>query len=356
MNYDDFLNLKIEPFNNVPDTRFFYESNAHQRALFKLMYAAEKMKGLAVLYGEIGTGKTTVSRKFLSNLNNSGKFKTGLLILTHEDFSPDWLIDRIGSLLGLRNMPEKKSDKMSLITKRLMQFYKAGKKTVIIIDEINKMKDAQTIEELRGFLNLELGAERLVTFVLVGTPDAEEYLSANESLNQRIALKIFLPPMDLVSVGNYIEHRLKIAGASKQMFTPDSYKRIYQYSGGRPRLINAICDNALLESAFLRKLPVDGMMIDEVAMSLGLKKKISDQELSNTFGNNVIEEEPKKVEETKTAVSFGDAINDQVVEKQQEGQQDIVEEKNTISNNSNNDNNNETIDGTQSFNDEGYGG
>ncbi len=289
MSYEDFLNLKIEPFNNVPDTRFFYESEAHKRALFKLMYAAEKMKGLAVLYGEVGTGKTTVSRKFLSLLNSSGKFKTGLLILTHEDFSPEWFIDRIGSLLGLRNMPEKKSEKMSLITRRLMQFYKSGKKTVIIIDEINKMKDAQTIEELRSFLNLELGPERLITFVLVGTPDAEEYISNNESLKQRIAIKIFLPPLNLISVGRYIEHRLKIAGATKRMFTSDSYIKIYQYSGGRPRLINAICDNALLESAFLRKLPVDGMMIDEVAMSLGLVKKITDEEVKemlNRIDNN----------------------------------------------------------------------
>lgn len=274
MNYETFFHMSFEPFSNVPDSRFFFETNQHKMALLRLMHAADKMRGFAILLGDVGTGKTTVARKLLAYLTKNPKFQTGLIVLTHENFSDEWLFTRIAQIIGLKDITNLMKDPMNILTRQLINLDREGKKTIIIIDEANKLSDVKIIEQLRGFLNLELNDRRIITFILIGVPELERNIMQNESLLQRVAARAYLKSLTRDETYGYIKYRLSVVGSNiSSLFTPDSVELIHSYSNGRPRLINAICDNSLLEAAFLQRVPVDGMMVEEVCESLGLKRE-----------------------------------------------------------------------------------
>ena len=275
MDYENFFRMKLEPFANVPDTRFFYQSKQHKMALLRLMHSADKMRGFSLLVGEVGTGKTTVARKLLSYLTKNPKFKTGLIVLTHENFSDEWLYMRIAKMIGIQNTENLMSDPMNIITRQLLKLDKEKKKVVILIDEANKISDAKIIEQIRGFLNLELSDRRIITFILIGVPELERHLMKNESIIQRVASRAYLKSLSRDQTSGYIKHRLNIAEADLGIFSMDAIDLIYEYSGGKPRLINSICDNALLESAFIEKVPIDRDMIEDVCESLGLQRQMT---------------------------------------------------------------------------------
>ncbi|MFO8061993.1 MAG: AAA family ATPase [bacterium] len=275
MDYEGYFRLNTEPFANVPDTRFFYNSRQHKMALLRMIHSAERMRGFALLVGQVGTGKTTVSRKLLSYLSAKEEFKTGMIVLTHEDFTEEWLYSRIGRMVGIKDEDKISKDPMKAITSQLLKLDRAGKKTVLIIDEANKISDARVIEQIRGFLNLELKDRRIITFILVGVPELEEHLNQNESITQRIATRAYLKPLTREQTEGYIKHRLNVAGADAGLFTNRAIDAIFNYSGGRPRLINNICDNALLEAAYLEQMPINADMTEEVCESIGLKKQLT---------------------------------------------------------------------------------
>lgn len=210
-------------------------------------------------------------RKILTELHASGKFQVGLLVLTHSSFPAGWLLTRIGNLIGLRDFSSSATEIISRISDRLMEIYHRGEKTVIIIDEANKINGPDILEELRGLLNLEIAETRLVTFIMSGLPDLETMLLQNKPLYQRIAIKVKLRPMGAETVKGYINHRLKIAGCDRNIFTARAINLLARFSDGRPRLVNVLCDNALLEGYVQRKAEVDDVLIERVVVNLGLK-------------------------------------------------------------------------------------
>ncbi len=272
MGYETFYQLKFEPFANHPDPRFYFNSPQHALAREYLLHAARGRRGLALLLGDLGTGKTTLARRILGELAAQGGYQVGLLVLTHSDFSPIWLIQKIGLLLGLRDLPQETHELFSVITRRLVDIYKRDQRTVIFIDEANKLTQPECAEEMRGLLNLEVsGGVRLITFILSGLPPLNEFLAQNPGLYQRIAVRVLLRPLDSATVVAYIRHRLAIAGRTPELFTQPAFDLIAKYSGGRPRLVNVVCDNALVEGFVQRKPVIDEFIIERVAQNLDLK-------------------------------------------------------------------------------------
>ncbi len=271
MGYQEFYEFEIEPFTNHPDPKFYFNSPQHALAREYLLHAARGTRGLAVLLGDIGTGKTTLSRKILSELHSLGNYQVGLIVLTQSDFTPGWLFVKIANLIGLRDLSSSTTEIISRMAQRLNEIYHRGEKTVIIIDEANKIKNADILEEIRGLLNFEIADTRLISFILSGLPELESFLASNRALNQRIAIKVKLRAMGSDTIRAYINHRLAIAGAKREVFSTRAIDSICRYSDGRPRVVNIICDNALLEGFLQKKQNIDETIIERVVGNLGLK-------------------------------------------------------------------------------------
>lgn len=269
MDYLDFYGLEQEPFSSAPVSKFYFNSAQHQRALVRLMYAVDTMKGLAVLIGELGTGKTTLARRMLDDLPEED-YESALLVIIHSGITADWLLARIARQLGVENPPPEKLKLLNQLFNRLVELHEEGKKAVVLIDEAQMLHSKEIMEEFRGLLNLELGESKLITFVFFGLPELEDHLHLDEPLAQRVALKCSLDSFNLESTEAYINHRLRLAGGQGQLFTQDSVKLLHHFSRGIPRLINTICDNSLFEGYLLKKKTVKPELVQSVASDLGL--------------------------------------------------------------------------------------
>ena len=150
MSYIEYYNLKEQPFTNTVDTKFYYNSAQHSEALLRLKYAINTMKGLAVLVGGIGTGKTTLARRMLDELSDR-EFESALLVIIHSNITPEWLLKKILTQLGVEDIPEEKTELLGRLVNCLMEIHEKGKKTVVLIDEAQMLQTKDLMEEFRGF-------------------------------------------------------------------------------------------------------------------------------------------------------------------------------------------------------------
>lgn len=269
MSYAQHFGFEREPFSNAPDARFYFNSEQHRQSLQRLMYAVDSNKGLAVLIGGIGTGKTTLARRMLDCLPED-RYESSLLVMVHSGITPEWILTRIAMQLGVETPA---SDRLSLLKQlydRLLQIEESGRRAVVLIDEAQMLQTRDLMEEFRGLLNLEIPSKKLLNIVFFGLPEVEDCLRLDEPLAQRVAVKYQLHSFTVETTTSYINHRLKIAGAGQAIFSDDAIPAIHRFTGGVPRLINTICDNCLFE-AFMRKMDqVDITVVHSVAGDFGL--------------------------------------------------------------------------------------
>ncbi len=270
--YKNFYGLKEKPFNVTPDARFFFPSEKHLEALNCLIYTINERKGFAVITGEIGSGKTTVWHTLLSKLDKTTK----VVLITETFLTPKQIIMAILDDLGV---PFKdrwpKVRLLSLLNNYLLEQASLGFNVVLVIDEAQNLS-LSTLEEVRMLSNLETDKEKLLQIILMGQPELRDILNLEEmeQIKQRITLYYHLTPLDEGETKNYISHRLKIAGINgKQIFTSQALDKVYLYSGGVPRLINSLCDRALL-TGFIREIKlIDEEIVKEVAGELELSQE-----------------------------------------------------------------------------------
>ena len=269
MSYLEHYGLDREPFSNAPDARFYYNSDLHSQALLRLMYAVDSNKGLAVLVGGVGTGKTTLARRMLDNLPED-RYESSLLVMVHSGITPEWILTRIALQLGV---DEPAGDRLKLLKQlytRLLEIDDEGRRAVVLIDEAQMLQSRELMEEFRGLLNLEIPGKKLLNIVFFGLTELEDCLALDEPLAQRVAVKYHLKSMTVETTTSYIKHRLQVAGAKEILYDAEVIPLIHRYAGGVPRLINTISDNCLFE-AYLRKMhKVDSRIAHSVAGDLGL--------------------------------------------------------------------------------------
>ncbi len=270
MNYLEFYELSQEPFSNAPVSRFYYSSAQHAQALMRLPHAVSSMKGLAVLVGDIGAGKTTLARRMLDSLPEE-EYEAALLVIIHSGITASWLLKRIALQLGVENPAEEKLALLSQLYQRLVKIYEQGKKAVVLIDEAQMLATREIMEEFRGLLNLEVPERKLLSFVFFGLPEIEDNLRLDPPLAQRVALKYRLEPLSPEATEAYVRHRLRLAGAAKVPFSQGALARVHAHSRGTPRLINTLCDNSLFEGFVARVREIDERFVDRVARDLGVE-------------------------------------------------------------------------------------
>jgi type II secretory pathway predicted ATPase ExeA len=270
VNYLEFYELSQEPFSNAPVSRFYYSSAQHAQALMRLTHAVAGMKGLAVLVGDIGAGKTTLARRMLDSLPEE-EYEAALMVIIHSGITAGWLLKRIALQLGVENPAEEKLTLLSQLYQRLVRIYEEGKKAVILIDEAQMLATREIMEEFRGLLNLEVPERKLLSFVFFGLPEIEDNLRLDPPLAQRVALKYRLEPLSPEATEAYVRHRMRLAGAPRVPFTHAALARLHAHSRGTPRLINTLCDNALFEGFVARARELDDRFVDRVARDLGVE-------------------------------------------------------------------------------------
>ena len=270
MSYLKYYGLNQEPFSNAPVSRFYFNSPHHAQALLRLNHAVSLMKGLALLVGEMGSGKTTLARRMLDSLPEE-EYEAALLVIIHRGVNAQWLLRRVALQLGVESPSEDKLSLLGQLYHRLVQIHEEGRKAVVLIDEAQMLATVELMEEFRGLLNLELPGKKLISMVFFGLPELEQNLKLDPPLAQRVAMKYRLEPLNEASTSSYIKHRLRLAGATRMPFTAEAVHTIHRFSGGTPRVINTLCDNALFEGSIARQPLIDAKLVERVARDLSLE-------------------------------------------------------------------------------------
>jgi len=274
--YCDFYGLKERPFNVTSDPSFFFFSKKHEEALAHLIYGVTQRKGIIVVTGEIGTGKTTLCRFFLNHYQLKNKVKTAFIL---NPYLPEvQLLEAIVSDFGIKSVDKPKHSFIQKFNKFLLNESESGNNVVLIIDEAQNLKSRQ-LEQVRLLSNLETDKHKLLQIILTGQPELNQKLShySMRQIQQRIAVRYHITPLNQNEVKNYIEHRLNIAGGSldKIKFSQEALEEIYNFSSGTPRLINIICDRALLAGFTAEVKIIDLDLIKKCTEELGAYFKAS---------------------------------------------------------------------------------
>ncbi|MBW2708926.1 MAG: AAA family ATPase [Deltaproteobacteria bacterium] len=266
--YKTFFGFKEHPFNLTPDPRYLYLSRYHREALDHLLYGINQRKGFIAITGGVGTGKTTLCRTLLDHLDDTTKSA-----LIFSSFVSDMeILKSIAHEFGV-TLPEETDSKNALldaINHFLLGVFREGGNALLLIDEAQNLSRT-VLEQIRMLSNLETEKDKLIQIVLVGQSELKEVLSTHSlrQLDDRITVRYHLKPLDQKDVQRYVEHRLVVAGGQGDVnFSDGAFKRIYSYSGGNPRRINAVCDRALLLAYTAEKRTVSGKMTARAILDL----------------------------------------------------------------------------------------
>ncbi|HUO84199.1 MAG TPA: AAA family ATPase [Thermoanaerobaculia bacterium] len=249
--FTEFFGFRSRPFGKTPDPAFLYESPQHQEALARLEYAVEE-KELALLTGDIGSGKTTLSRALIDRIGESRP----VILLINPRLSPTQLLRAVAS--GLELEPKYfRSELLDQIHAALFELYEEGREPVLIIDEAQLLPSKQTFDEIRLLTNFQLDDANLLSVVLIGQPELERRLArvAYAALTQRIGIRFVVGPLDLEQTRAYLTHRIRVAGGERDPFDAGAVNELHRVTGGVPRLINTVATTALLD-AFGDECPV----------------------------------------------------------------------------------------------------
>lgn len=273
--YEAHFGLKVKPFAVTPDPRFLYSGRSHREALAALVYGVKERRGFVRLVGEVGTGKTTLLRALLEGLDVSVR----TVLITHTTIDREELLRMI---LNDLEMPCGHLNRVQMIQSLhdfvLLQFQSRLLPPLIIVDEAQNLAD-DVLEEIRLLTNLETGDTKLVQVILAGQPELERKLGKPtlRQLGQRVAVRARLEPLGADETAAYVRHRLRVAGASDMyLFSSAALATVWRRTAGLPRLINILCEQALVNAFGANKRRVDEALVNEAVRDLGLDRPGAD--------------------------------------------------------------------------------
>jgi general secretion pathway protein A len=276
--YEDYFGLLEKPFSLTPDPKYLYRSESHANAFELLQYAIRRREGFVVVTGDIGTGKTTLFRALLEQIDR----RTFSALVLNPFLSEDDLLKLILQDFGVVSREEMKAGRLSGVSKQelidtlydfLLALLPLRASAVLIVDEAQNLP-LQVLEQLRILSNLETDKEKLLQIIMVGQLNLQTLLRSPElkQLDQRVSIRFELKPLTREEIPLYISHRLRVAGGSNSVsFMPKALRVVHYYTGGIPRLINLICDRALLGAFSARSNKVTHDLVERAAETLELQ-------------------------------------------------------------------------------------
>jgi general secretion pathway protein A len=263
--YKAYFGLTEAPFSIAPDPRFLYLSDRYREALAHLLYGVRSQGGFVQLTGEVGTGKTTLCRCFLNQLPKD----VDVALILNPKVSEFGLVASICDELGIayrEGLRKSLKELVDLLNAYLLKKHAEGRRTVVIIDEAQNLP-VQVLEQVRLLTNLETNKEKLLRIVLIGQPELRQLLERSDlrQLAQRITARFHLEPLSVAETSMYMRYRLAVAGRREPLFTRRAIRQVHRVSGGIPRLINVICDRALLGAYAGERPMVDAAIVKRAA-------------------------------------------------------------------------------------------
>lgn len=264
--YEAYFGLQERPFSKTPDPRFLFLSKGHREALARMQYAVEE-RDLVLLTGEIGCGKTTLSRALMDALDDSFK----VVCLINPRLTPLEFLSSLARHLGVTEPARFKVDLLEQIGKILFEYYENDMTPVVVIDEAQLVPHKETFDEIRLLTNFQLDDRNLISIVLMGQPELKQRLRhrAYEPLRQRIGMQFELTPLSQAETSEYLDFRVVTAGGRPGLFSEEAVAAVYSYSNGTPRMINHAASLALLECFGRGEARIEQNIIDAVMLELG---------------------------------------------------------------------------------------
>jgi len=281
--YESYYGLREKPFSLLPDPAFLYMSEKHRRALAILRYGLMNEAGFTVITGEIGSGKTTLIRELLNEIERDYSMTAATVSNTHRTFGE--LLEWVLLAFNLEYRGKKKVELYQTLADFIAEEYNQGRRTVLIIDEAQNL-DVEALEQLRMLSNINADRDQLLQLILVGQPALREILRLPElrQFAQRIGVAYNLKTLNLEETWQYIRHRLQVAGGDPNLFDTKACAAVHYYTGGTPRLINVLCDTALVYGFGEQKPRIDLDLVIEV-----VRDKMKEGILPVTDDKDVIE-------------------------------------------------------------------
>lgn len=269
--YKKFFGLRENPFNVNPDPRFLFSTRHTEEAFAVLTYGVQARKGFITLTGEVGTGKTTLLNKLLDWLHEQS---LATAFVFNSRLNVTQFLDFMMADFGIACDTRLKSQVLIRLNQWLLERYRAGETAVLIVDEAQNLSP-QVLEEIRLLTNLETATEKLLQIVLSGQPELEQKLNQPglRQLRQRITLRCRTYPLTMEETSGYIQERLRVAGSDgASIFSPEAVEAAHRYARGIPRVVNLLCEHALISAFVDQKRPVQVGTIDEVAREFDLHR------------------------------------------------------------------------------------
>lgn len=263
--YKDFYGFREKPFSKTPDPRFLFLSNGHREALARLQYVLEERE-VALLTGEIGCGKTTISRALMDSMGNEYRF----CFVYNPRLTANEFLRVIARALMISDPPAGKDELLKEITDVLFRCHEENICPVLVIDEAQLIPDREIFDEIRLLTNFQLDDKNLLSIVMMGQPELRTIVSAPvyEPFRQRIGISYHLNPLNLDETQDYLDFRITVAGGCPGIFAPDAVQKVFELSGGVPRMINMIATNALLEGFGRDSALIDAAVVESIAPEL----------------------------------------------------------------------------------------